>query len=147
MHQLGDSKPTQRPWHMDVGNKQGEDSSPSFDKPCRFVAVFGLEDLKPGLDKLLSQDVTDQSFVFDEKNAQGLHPRGLRFCRWLTHLASLVLCVTPCFLLKNRNIHPTRNREHLVPVGGSKPCRTLGIGWRLSQPNATRGPALLNSLT
>jgi hypothetical protein len=105
MHQLGDRKPIQRPRHMDVGNKQSEDGSPSFDKPCRFVAVFGRENLKPGLSKFLSQNVTDQSFVFDDKNAQGLHPGG--FLSLVNPFGpSLVLCVTPCFLLSTEIYNP-----------------------------------------
>jgi hypothetical protein len=72
VHQSGDSKSIPRSRHMDVGDKQTKgDGWPTFDKRCRFVAIFGLKDFKPRLDKLLGEHVTDQRFIFDDEDAQG----------------------------------------------------------------------------
>jgi signal transduction histidine kinase len=101
---------------MDVGNKQTEGGCRTFDKGCRFVAIFGLKDLEPGLDELLGKDVTDQRFVFDNEDAQDFYRASADHVAGLTVRPRPRLYSTPCFCSFPQYFRSTRNREHLMPL-------------------------------
>jgi hypothetical protein len=85
-------KPTDRnsvplSWHVDIRNEQSKGDCRALNDRCCFVATRRLTNRETSLGKLLSQEQTDQSFIFNKENAQGFHgpPSGAPLSLGLTY--------------------------------------------------------------
>jgi hypothetical protein len=71
-HQPNDRGPIARSGHLHVGDEWHEGDWRTLEKRRRLVAILGLTDCEAGVGENLGQDETDQRFIFNNQNAQGL---------------------------------------------------------------------------